>query len=140
MTLTHSSTLKVGLPFQVDPEEDLVSHLVKSVSLAGICSDPASITNLYVALKSKPMAILVGPEQTGKIAMVRCLVRVLIGGNCLQCQMMEGYPWSAAKSGNVAFFTKLHTRYNSEKLLCLIEEALQPDQPLPDRDNGYHLF
>jgi hypothetical protein len=61
--------------------------------------------------------------------MVQCLARVLIGGNFgdpdsrFQCQMMEGHPWSAATSGNVAFFTGLHTRYNSEKLLCLIEEA-----------------
>lgn len=125
MTLTHSSTLKIGLPSQVDPEEELVSHLVQTVSRAGICSDPISIINFYVALKSKPLAILAGPEQTGKIAMVQCLSQALMGGDCIQCQMMEGHPWSAAKSGNVTFFTKIQTRYNSEKLLCLIEEAWQ---------------
>ena len=130
---THSSILKVGLPFQVDPEEELVSHLVQSVSRAGICSDPVSVINFYVSLKSKPLAILAGSEQTGKIAMVQCLARVLMGGDCgdpngrLQCQMMEGHPWSAAKSGNATFFTKIHTRYNSEKLLCLIEEAWRPE-------------
>ena len=127
MTLTHSSILKVGLPFEVDPEEELVSHLVQSVSRAGICSDPVSVINFYVSLKSKPLAILAGPEQTGKIAIVQCLSRVLMGGDCLQCQMMAGHPWSAAKSGNVAFFTELHTRYNSEKLLCVIEEAWRPE-------------
>ena len=80
MTLTHSSILKVGLPFQVDPEEELVSHLVQSVSRAGICSDPVSVINFYVSLKSKPLAILAGSEQTGKIAMVQCLAHVLMGG------------------------------------------------------------
>jgi hypothetical protein len=127
MTLTHSSIPNVRLPFLVDPEEELVSYLVQFVSHAGICSDPVSIINFYVALKSKPLAILAGPEQTGKIAMVQCLARVLMGADCLQCQMMAGHPWSAAKSGNVAFFTGIHTRYNSEKLLCLIEEAWQPE-------------
>lgn len=127
MTLPHPSALQIGLPFQVDSEEALVSHLVQSVSRAGICSDPVSVTNLYVSLKSKPLAILAGPEQTGKIALVQCLARVLMGSDCLQCQMMAGHPWSAANSGNVAFFTEIHTRYNSEKLLCLIEEAWRPE-------------
>lgn len=127
MTLTHPSVLQVGLPFQVDPEESLVSHLAQSVSRAGICSDPISIINFYVSLKSKPLAILAGPEQTGKIAAVECLARVLMGGDCLQCQMMAGHPWSAAKSGNVTFLTKIYTRYTSEKLLCLIEEAWRPE-------------
>ena len=133
MTLTHSSMLKVGLPFQVDPEEELVSHLVQSVSRAGICSDPVSVINFYVSLKSKPLAILAGPEQTGKIAMVQCLASLLMGGDYgdpdgrLQCQMMAGHPWSAAKSGNVTFFTQIYTRFNTEKLLCLIEEAWQPE-------------
>lgn len=127
MTLTHSAVLKVGLPLPVDPEEELVSHLVQSVSRAGICSDPVSTINFYVSLKSKSLAILAGPEQTGKIEAVECLARVLMGSDCLQCQMMAGHPWSAAKSDNVTFFTEIHTRYNSEKLLCLIEEAWRPE-------------
>lgn len=59
--------------------------------------------------------------------MVQCLAHVLVGDDCLQCQMMEGHPWSAGKSGSVTFFTEIHTRYNSEKLLCLIEEAWRPE-------------
>jgi hypothetical protein len=54
MTLTRSSIPKIGLPFKVDPEKELVSHLVQSVTRAGICSDPVSAINFYVSLKSTP--------------------------------------------------------------------------------------
>lgn len=127
MNPAHLTNTQVSLPLQIDSEEALVRNLIQSVSRAGICSDPAAVTNFYIALKSKPLAILAGPELSGKIAMVKCLARVLMGGDCLQCQMLKGHPWSAAKGGNVAFFTEIHTRYNSEKLLCLIEEAWRPE-------------
>ena len=132
MTLIHSSTLLVGQHFQVDPEDELVKHLAKSVSHAGMYSDHDSVVNFYVSLKSKPLAILVGSEQIGKIATVQCLARVLVGGDYLQSQIMEGHPWSAVK-GNVTYFTGIHTRFNSEKMLCLIEEAWQ-------RENAGKVF
>jgi hypothetical protein len=108
---------------EVDCEKLVVDRLVQTVMQAGICNNPTAVVNLYIALKTKPLAILAGPAMTGKLALLHCLAGALTGGGCEQCQFLAGHPWNAEHSGNMAFFTDLHTRYNSEKLLCLIEEA-----------------
>lgn len=110
-----------------DREIAIVNHLVEVVTGAGICKDPIDAVNFYVALKSKPLLILFGPPNSGKTALVQCLARILVGGDCSQCQMLVGHPWSAESSGNVSFFTRIHYRFNTEKMLSLIEEAWQPE-------------
>src|SRR3990172_7730118 len=86
-----------------------------------------SIVNFYVALKSKPLAILIGPAQSGKIALVQSLAQVLTGGDPLRCQMMVGHAWWAGASREVALFTEAQTRFNTDKILALIEEAWKPE-------------
>jgi hypothetical protein len=41
--------------------------------------------------------------------------------------MMVGHAWWAGRSGDVGFFTQAQTRFNSAKILALVEEALQPE-------------
>lgn len=117
----------------MDEEVRFVSRLVSQVREAGICPDAIPIINLYVALKSKPMAILAGPAASGKLALIHCLSRALLGGDCLQCQMMAGHPWWANNSDNLATLTDLHTRFIIEKLFAVLEEASQPE-------NRYKVF
>ncbi len=111
---------------QPDHETEFVACLLEAAHKAGICFNEAAIVNFYVALKSKPMVILTGSEGSGKIAAVQCLSRILMG-DCVQCQLMVGHPWTFGKSKNLAMFTEVHTRFNTEKLLCLIEEAWLPE-------------
>lgn len=111
---------------QTDPEKELITNLVQAATQSGICEDPLAIINLYVALKARPLAILAGPAQIGKIAIVQCLARSLMGDDDLQSQMMVGHPWYAGKSDNIAFFAEAQSRFNAEKLLSLIEEAWLP--------------
>lgn len=108
-------------------EQTIVAHLIRFAEVAGVQAAPASVVNLYVSLKSKPLAILVGPEQSGKTELVQNLAQVLTTGDPFQCQFMNSHARWASKSGNVAFFMEVQTRLIAAKLLALIEEAWQPE-------------
>jgi energy-coupling factor transporter ATP-binding protein EcfA2 len=109
---------------QPDHETEFIACLLDAAHNTGLCFSEAAFVNFYVALKSKPMVILTGPEGSGKIKAVQCLSRILMG-DCAQCQLMVGHPWAFSKSENLAMFTEVHARYTTEKLRWLIEEAWQ---------------
>ncbi len=104
----------------------LVTCLVDAANVAGIAVDPADVIHVYVALKSKPLVLLAGPSQSGKIALVRCLAQLLTQADPLRCQFLPGHAWWAAESGDVGLYTEAQTRWNSSKIIWLIEEAWQP--------------
>ncbi len=108
-------------------ERDSVARLVQTVADAGVQADPVNIVNCYVAIKSKPLAILIGPPQTGKTILVRSLAQIITGGDPFRCQILEGHAWWASRTGDVALFTGAQERFNSAKILALIEEAWQPE-------------
>ncbi len=112
---------------QFNGEQEFVAHLIRAATEAGVQADPISIMNFYVALKSKPLAILVGPAQGGKIALVQSLAHVLTAGSPLQCQMMGSRTQWDGRSGDAAFLAEVQTRLNADKILALIEEAWQPE-------------
>jgi hypothetical protein len=124
--LTDNPSLLTGLSIRPDYEIQLLARLFEQASQVGICYDRTAIANFYVALKSKPLAILTGPAQSGKIALVQCLAHTLMGGDCQQCQVMVGHPWSFGIRGNLTLFIEAQMRCNTEKLLGLIEEAWRP--------------
>jgi len=83
ITVTTRSSLQIRMPLRVDPEQEIVARLIEASGETGLQVDPVSIVNFYVALKSKPLAILAGPAQSGKIALVKSLAHVLTDGDCL---------------------------------------------------------
>lgn len=129
MTYSSHRTAKVA---QIDIEREMVENLAASMTEAGVRANSTEVINFYVALKSKPLTILYGQGQSGKVAMIQCLARSFGGGDYSdpdsqsQCQMILGHPSAASKSAHVKFLTETQTRFNIEKLLCLIEEAWQP--------------
>ncbi len=127
MTIASNPVLQNHPHAQRDGERQTVACLIKAVAQAGVRADPIAIVNFYVALKSKPLAILTGPAQSGKIALVQSLAQVLTGGDPLRCQMMVGHAWWARASREVALFTEAQTRFNTDKILALIEEAWKPE-------------
>ena len=120
-------TILKQLQSEIDAEARLVIDLAKAVATTGICADQKTIINLYVALKSKPLAILVGPDQTGKIALVQYLAKSLVDNHYSRCQIVAGHPWWASTCDNVAAHVETHTRFATEKMLAVIEEASQPE-------------
>lgn len=122
--MTTSTTLK-QVVHRTD-EKAWLLRLQNIVMDAHITSDPFTVTNIYVALKSKPLLLLVGAENQNKANFVRCLAHQLIGGDCLQCQILMGHPWWISPGHNLAFFSQVHSRFTSEKLMCLLEESILP--------------
>lgn len=108
-------------------ERALVTRLLRMVAGAGLPVESLPVIQLYVALKSKRLALLTGPAHTGKIALVESFGHVLTGGARLQHQMLVGHAWWAGKSGDVALCTEAQARLTAGKILALIEEASLPE-------------
>lgn len=104
-------------------ETDLVASLVRASVDAGVRADPSAIVNLYVAFKSKPLAIIAGPANSGKLATVQALAHVLTGGDTARFHMLVGHAWWAGQSGNVGLFTEAQTRLNAGEIINLMGEA-----------------
>jgi len=107
-------------------ERELLAHLVRTIQGAGLPVDSPWITHLYIALKSKPMAVLVGPPDNGKRSLVRCLAEVLSDGEPSRYLPVSGHPWWSGKCPNPALFIEAQTRLNAERILALVEEAWLP--------------
>jgi len=114
-------------------EHDAITRFIQMTGETTLPVDPISIVNLYVSLKSKPMSILTGAAHSGKSEVVRRLAQFLTDGDPIRSQMMNGHAWWAEKTHDVAFFTEAQTRFNTTKMLAVIEEAWQPE-------NTNHVF
>jgi len=115
------SLIRISLP---DQEKLLVDRLVQEIVDSGIPLNSATIVNLYVSLKSKPLAILVGPQNSSKDAFIKTFSRLFIRDNdILRFQFMTGHPWWAERSKNIKSLGHLHTQFNAEKLWQLFEVA-----------------
>jgi YHS domain-containing protein len=108
-------------------EKELVERLCEVVLRSGSLTDPLEIVNFYVSIKSKPLVLLKGLVENGKLDFLRLFAEFIIGESNHQCQMMVGHPYWASGSENVAMFTEAQARYITEKVICLIEEAWQPE-------------
>ena len=107
-------------------ERELLARLVQTIRGAGLPVDSPWITHLYITLKSKPMAVLVGPPDSGKRSLVRCLAEVLTDGQPSRYLPVSGHAWWSGKCHNPALFIEAQTRLNAERILALVEEAWLP--------------
>ncbi len=115
----HSSTL-------ADSEIYFVNQLVRSTLNTGKNADPITKINLYVSLKSKPLVILVGRENSGKRILIESITKMLTNSDPNQSLFMLGHAWWAERSENVALFTHAQSQLNEGNLLSIIEEARKP--------------
>lgn len=116
-----------SVSIQQDAETELIDGLAAAITQAGLQADRTDVANFYVALKHRPLAILAGPSETGKAALVECLANFLTGSNNLQRQVVPGHAWYAGGSPSNTFLVGMHARMITEKLLSVIEEASQPE-------------
>ena len=102
----------------------MTREILEMVRRADVAADPTSVISFYVALKSKPLVVLVGPRDTGKLSLVRVVARALTGANGLRYQEMVGHAWWAANCRGMAVLTQAQARFNAEKVLALVQETL----------------
>ncbi|MEM5789256.1 MAG: hypothetical protein AAGU11_18235, partial [Syntrophobacteraceae bacterium] len=94
---------------------------------SGVPAARELVVHFYVALKSKPMVILTGPANSGKVALAESFFNALAGADDLRFQMMEGHAWWAGDTRNVGFCADGQTRLITHKIMSLWEEASQPN-------------
>jgi hypothetical protein len=111
----------------IGTETDLVASLLRASIDAGVRAAPSAVVNLYVALKSKPLAIVAGPANSGKVAAVQALAHVLTGGDAARFHLLVGHAWWAGQSGNVGLFMEAQERLNAGAIIELTAEAWQPE-------------
>ncbi|MFO7539836.1 MAG: hypothetical protein R6X32_17500 [Chloroflexota bacterium] len=89
--------------------------------------DDLSLARFYITLKSCSKAILVGPVQMGKVALVESAGKLLTDEPERQCQQMVGHARWASGSWNVTSLVEAQASLNSYKLMTLLEEASLPE-------------
>lgn len=110
-----------------DIEEAVLAHLIRGVQQAGFQVDPKAITNLYVSLKSNPLAVLIVPDHLAAQAVIECFGQTMTNHDPLRFQTMVGHAWWANRNENAALFTEAQTLWNTGKLFELVHEASQPE-------------
>ena len=108
---------------------ELIDQLVTTIAQAGVRADRIDVANFYVVLKHRPMVILTGAVGSGKAALLSCLANFLVSNSSLPRQIVSGHAWYAGGSRGSAstVLIDMHTRMITEKLLFVLEEALQPE-------------
>ena len=110
----------------LDPEITLLDDTQEQLHQQGFSLPRVWTANFLVALKSKPLMILIGPPEAEKEALVEGFSKVLMGRDSYQYQPMLGHPWWASQTADVATFTQTQSRFNTLKLEIMIEEAGLP--------------
>jgi len=94
----HPRERKDGLSLY-DSELNFLAHLMQTIAETNLPVSSVSVTNLYVSLKSKPLALLVGPKDEPKEAFLKLITAELTGQSPHQYQMMAGHTWWATQLG-----------------------------------------
>jgi hypothetical protein len=113
--------------YDASGEEAILTHWQQIARDHGLTVDALSIARLYVTLKSCSKALLVGPAQTGKLALIKSAAEVLTGEPDRQCQKMVGHARWASGSRNVSTLVEAQASLNRYKLMALLEEAGRPE-------------
>lgn len=109
-------------------ELKLVELLRSSPSMDNRLADPEPLIYLYVSLKSRPISLLFGREDSGKQAAADRVIHLLTGHEKQCSQYMSGHAWWAAGSGNMGMLTESQRRFNIDKFEAVLSEAGRPSK------------
>lgn len=123
---THSKEAGCEKVFRSDPELNTLVRIEYALAAAGIPIHSDAITNVFVCLKSKPLALLVGSAAEPKEAFVEILAAEIAGWSASRVQTMTGHAWWASRSGEIARFTHAQAVLNEQKIAALMDEAIRP--------------
>lgn len=127
-TIPHKPIIEIATEHTTDHEIILINRAIRAVSELGVKVGLRTIINFYVALKSKPLAILAGSKGVGKDDFVRCIAKILTDSEAnARYQFMTGHPWWAERSEEIAAFHTIHAQFNALKLQMLFEDANHPE-------------
>jgi len=84
---------------------------------------------LIKALLSQRHLILSGPAGIGKYKLAYALALAITGGQESHVCLLQGHPWWAAKTGDVARFVEMQTRFSEWRLTDFIVNVSRNRQP-----------
>lgn len=84
---------------------------------------------LVAALLSRQHLILSGPAGLGKRRLASALALSIADGQQSHVCLIQGHPWWAARTGDIARFVNLQTEFSVWRLIYFIESALHGQQP-----------
>ena len=98
---------------------------------------------LIAALLSRQHLILSGRSGIGKRQLAHALALSIAGGRQDHVRQIQGHPWWAASTGNIARYVGLQTEFNTWRLTDFLSFALRGRQPLPrdqaERESGGYV-
>lgn len=107
----------------IHSERSVLKDLQHQVAAQKLLINEQMLIRFYVTLKSCSRVLLVGPELSGKLALVESLGQTITDDPSWQCQMMVGHARWASRSHNVTQLVKAQTSLNTHTLTTLVEEA-----------------
>ena len=112
---------------QVNDEQTILNNLGNLLVKQGLHVDKRSLVHFYVTFKSGQSLLLVGQAQSGKRKLVESAGSVLTDDPVQHCQTMVGHARWASQSQNVAQFVDAQAKWNRQRLMILLEEAVRPE-------------
>ncbi len=122
---TRQTQTKRGASPAVREERSALDLLVRSLGPLGL--SPQETTNLWVALKSKPALLLMGPRESIRDRLAMGLANTIVGPQAERCLLLQGHPWWAAKAPNQAQFIQAQQRYTTLRLRSFLDYVAEPE-------------
>jgi hypothetical protein len=107
-------------------EQELLNHLLESVSASSYPFSRAFVVNYYVSLKTNPFVILTGPEGRGKTELARLFAEALVGAGSAQYTLIPSAAGWPGGTGEDRYYQSLQEQFSSWRFLDLLQEAADP--------------
>ncbi|MBW7886632.1 MAG: hypothetical protein H3C34_29190 [Caldilineaceae bacterium] len=102
---------------------------------SGVALTPLEQRRLIAALLSHRHLIVSGPAGIGKERLIQALAQAVTQGRQEYVQEIQGHPWWAARTGDVARFVDLQTEFSVWRLLTFAESALDGKDAHPIQEH-----
>lgn len=107
----------------IENEKALLEYFIATATAHGLQWDRQSLIHFYVTVKTHASILVVGPANSGKIALVQAFVQAVTTEPVKQSQMMVGHAHWASRTHNIANFVELQSRFNDNQILSLMMEG-----------------
>jgi MoxR-like ATPase len=101
---------------------------------SGVTVTPLEQRRLISALLTRRHLIVSGRVGIGKGRLIRTLARAVTQGRRGHIQEIQGHPWWAARTGDVARFVDLQTEFSVWRLLTFAASALDGEDEQPAQE------
>ena len=110
----------------------------RTIAVTGIMLTALQRRQLVAALLSRQHLILSGRAGIGKRQLAHSLALSIAEGRQDHVRLIQGHPWWAAGTGNVAFFVNLQTQFSVWQL-AIFKEAVLHGAPLSSQNGSTEI-